>query len=210
MCPTDDGEGGQRLMDVARVRWARQGALVAAVAGVVGLITIVLFSIGQPWGTLNDLSLVVMTAALAPVMLGSYELGGATPLWPARLSLAGGIGGIAIWCVIQAAMIGGLVTFDDEHGATGAYGIQTLAHLVIGAWLTGAPRRAGPWLPPLLRWLGAASGLGFVLLGAGLLVGGVNHPLTWLGGVGYEIAFPIWALLLNRHLRGIEASNRGR
>jgi len=198
-------------MDAGRVRRASTAAMVVAVAGAIGDVTILLFfTIGQPWGTLNDMSLLVMTAALAPVMLGCYELGGVTPLVPARLSLAAGIGGIAVWCVIQAALITGLVSFDYEHAATGAYAIEALMLIVIGAWLTGAPLLAGPWLPPLLRWLGAAGGLGWIGLGLGLLLGGLNHPLTYLGGVGYEIAFPIWAFLLSRRFRQLLAGGPGR
>jgi len=182
-----------------RVGRAAQSAYVAAAAGLVALITIGLFfTIGQPWGTLNDTALLVMTLAIGPIMLGSYELGGVTPLWPARLSLATGLGAIAVWCVIQAAMILGVVTFDYDHAATGAFAVEDLALIVIGAWLTGAPPLAGPWLPGRLKILGALAGLGFVLTGAGLILGGVNHPLTWVGGVGYQVLFPIWAYLVAR------------
>lgn len=194
------------MADVNRVRLAARAALVVAVAGLVALITIALFfGVGQPFGTLNDLSLLVMTLALAPVMLGFYELGGQTPLTPARLSLAAGIGAIVVWSIAQSAMIVGLVSFDLERGATGAFALEAVTLLVIGAWLTGAPLLAGPWLPSVLRWLGALCGVGYILFAAGLLFGGVNHPLTYLGGVGYQVAFPIWAFLLSRHLRALAA-----
>ena len=172
---------------------------MAAISGVVALVLIGLFfTIGQPFGTLNDIALLVMTLALAPIMLGSYELGGVTPLWPARFSLASGIGAILAWSIIQAAMIVGLVTFDYDHGATGAFAVENLALIVIGAWLTGAPLLAGPWLPTRLRILGALAGLGFVLTGAGLILAGVNHPLTYVGGIGYQVLFPVWAWLVGR------------
>lgn len=180
-----------------RVGRAAQAAVLAAVAGLVALVAIALFfAIGQPWGTVNDIALLVMTLAIAPIMLGSYELGGVTPLWPARLSLAGGIGAVVAWSVIQVAMIVGLVTFDYDNPATGAYLLENVALIVIGLWLTGAPLLAGPWLPGRLRILGALAGLGFVLTGLGLIVGSVNHPLTWVGGLGFQILFPIWAYVV--------------
>jgi hypothetical protein len=182
-----------------RVGRAAQAAYVAAAAGLVALVTIALFfSIGQPWGTLNDIALLVMTLAIAPMMLGSYELGGVTPLWPARLSLAGGIGAVVVWSAIQIAMIVGAVSFDYNSPATGAYAVEDLALIVIGAWLTGAPPLAGPWLPRRLKVLGGLAGLGFVLTGVGLLVGSVNHPLVYVGGIGYQVLFPIWAYLVAR------------
>jgi hypothetical protein len=180
-----------------RVHLASQASVVAAVAGAVALVMIGLFfAFGQPWGTVNDVALLVMTLAIAPLMLGSYELGGRTPLWPARISLAAGIGAVLVWSVIQLAMIVGLVTFGYETGATGAFAIASVAQIVIGLWLIGAPLLAGPWLPPFVRSLGALSGLGFVLVAIGLLRGGVNDPLTYAGGLGYQVLFPFWALLL--------------
>src|SRR5437867_8918612 len=105
-----------------RIGRAAQAAYVAAAAGLVALATTALYLwIGQPWGTLNDIVLLVMTFAIAPVMLGSYELGGVTPLWPARLSLAGGIGAVIVWSAIQAARIIGLVSFSYYDPATGVY-----------------------------------------------------------------------------------------
>ena len=172
--------------------------MAAAVSGLAALVCIALFfSVGQPFGTLNDLALLVMILAIAPMMLGSYELGGVTPLWPARFSLAAGIGACVVWAAVQAAMIAGLVTFDYEAGGgTGAFLVENLALIVVGLWLTGAPPLAGPWLPGKLRWLGAFGGLGFVLTGLGLILGGVNHPLTWIGGIGYQVLFPVWAWLM--------------
>jgi hypothetical protein len=154
----------------------------------------------QPVGGLADLLLLVMTLSIAPIMLGSYELGGATPLWPARFSLATGVGAVLVWSVAQVLMLAGVVTFASERPTSGAFAVEAIALLAIGAWLTGAPLLAGPWLPGPLRWLGATSGLGFVIFGLGLLRGGVTDPLTYLGGIGYHVLFPIWAFLFARLL----------
>ena len=184
-----------------RVQRAGQAAYLAAGSGLVALVMIALFfTVGQPFGTLNDAALLVMTLAIAPVMLGFYELGGRTPIGPARVSLGGGIAAVLVWSIVQAVMIGGVVTFDYDHGATGWFAVEAVSLIVIGAWLTGASTLAGPWLRPLLRWLGVVSGLGFIVFAVGLLLGGVDHPLTYLGGVGYQLVFPVWAYLLGRAL----------
>jgi hypothetical protein len=176
-----------------RVRRAELGGYLAAVAGAGALVTFGL-------GTLNDIFLLVMTLAIAPMMLGSYELGGVTPLWPARFSLAAGVGAVLVWALAQVLLVAGVVTFPDEQPATGAFAIDAAALIVIGAWLIGAPLLAGPWLPSPLRWLGALSGLGFAVFGFGLLRGGVNDPLAYVGGIGYQVLFPIWAFLFARPL----------
>jgi len=196
----------ERRERAPRLRWGELGGYVVAGAGLVAAVTIGLFfTIGQPWGTINDAALLVMTLALAPVMLASYELGGRTPLLPARLALAGGIAAVVAWCVVQAAMILGVVAFDYANAAAGAYAIESVLEVLIGGWLIGAPLLAGSWLPTLPRWLGVASGLGFIGLGLGLLLGGLTHPLTYLGGIGYQVAFPLWGYLMARRFGSLRA-----
>ena len=188
------------MTDVNRVRRASRSALVVGTSGLVALVLMALHTLGQPIGTLRDLALLLMTLSFSQVMLGFYELGGRTPLIPARLALASSLGAIAIWSIAHAAMIAGLVSFDHDHAATGAFAVEAVTVILIGGWLVGAPLLAGPWLPSALRWLGAVCGLGFIVFGIGLLLGGAYHPLTIVGGLGYLIAFPIWALLIGRLL----------
>jgi hypothetical protein len=186
----------QRIVSTAGL-----AAYVVAGAGLVALITIGLFFwIGQPWGTINDLSLLVMTLALAPLMLAFYELGGWTPTPLAQAAQVLGWISVLTWCAVQALMITGVVTFDYEVAATGAFAIEAIALVYIGLWAAGANLLAGPWLN-WVRWLGVVSGLGVVVFAGGLLLGGVNHPLTYVGGVGYQIGLPIWAFLMARLLK---------
>jgi len=172
------------------VRVAAQAAYLIAIAGLVALVAIGLFFADiSAFGPVNDLALLAMTLALAPVMLGFYELGGRTPTGLARLALVSGIAAVIGWSVLQALMIG-----------------EAVALFVMGMWLSGANLLAGAWLTPLVRWLGVVAGIGFILFGLGLLLGGVSHPLTYAGGIGYQILFPIWAFLLGRRLTAIGES----
>jgi hypothetical protein len=191
----------QRIVSIATM-----AAYVVVAAAVVGLVTIALFfSIGQPWGTLNDLSLLVMTLALAPLMLAFYELGGLTPTPLAQAAQAIGWIAVLTWSVVQALMIAGVVAFDYKVGATGAFAIESYAMVYIGLWMAGANLLAGPWLS-WVRVLGMLSGIGFVLLAVGLLIGGQNYPMTYVGGIGYELVLPIWAFLMARLLGRLAAS----
>lgn len=182
------------------VRMASRSAWVVVAAGVVGAISISLFlSIGQPWGTVNDVAGLVMTAALAPLMLAFYELGGLTPLRLAQAAQAIGQLSIATWCVVHALFIAGAVDFDYTRAATGAFAIENLALVMIGLWVAGANLLAGRWLD-WVRWIGVLAGLGMAALGAGLYFGGDSHPLTLAGGVPYLVGVPLWAALMARLL----------
>jgi hypothetical protein len=190
--------GTQRI-----VRRAAAAAYVVAAAGLVAMVTIFLFfAIGQPWGTLNDTALLVATAAIPPLMLAFWELGGLTPTPLALVAQVSGWVAVLVWCVAQALFIAGVIDFDYEGAATGWLAVESVALIAIGLWIAGANLLAGSWLNSI-RWFGVAAGLGFVLLPIGMLLGGVNHPLTYAGGVGYSIVLPVWAFLMGRHLTAI-------
>lgn len=188
------------MTEVAR-RTARRSAIaayVAAIAAVVGLVTISFFFwIGQPWGTINDVAVLVMTAAVAPLMLAFWELGGWTPTALAFLAQTAGWLAVATWVVLHALFILGRLTFDYSAPATDGLAIESVAQIVIGLWIAGASLLAGAWLG-WQRWLGLLTGLGWMLTGAGLLVGSMNHPLSYVGGIGYLLLFPVWAFVMGR------------
>ncbi|MDQ2934185.1 MAG: hypothetical protein M3R49_04240 [Chloroflexota bacterium] len=187
------------------VRAAALAAYVVAGAGLVGLITVGLFFwVGQPWGVLSDVVLLVMTLALAPLMLAFYELGGRTPTPLAQAAQVLGWTAVLTWCLVQALVIAGVVVFDESVSATAAFAIECAALVLIGLWVAGANLLAGPWLR-WVRWLGVGGGIGFVLFAIGLLRGGLDQPLTYVGGIGYLIIFPVWAFLMARELRASPA-----
>jgi len=190
-----------------RLRWAAIGGYVIAISGLVAALTTTLyFALGPaPWGRINDAVLLVMTLGLVPVMIGCYELGGRTPLWPARAALFTALLAVAAWSVIQVAIVAGVIAFDYKSPATGWFAKSALLDILIGAWLVGAPALAGPWLPRGERILGILGGMGWICLGLGILLGGLKSPLTYLGEVGYQLLFPIWGFLMARlfgRLRG--------
>lgn len=184
----------------ANVRRAITGALVAGVAGVVALVTIGLFlSIGQPWGTINDLALIAMTAAIPFLMLAFWQLGGLTPTPLARLAQITGWLAAAVWCATHLLFVVGVVDIDYDMPATGAYAVEAVALIVIGLWIAGANLLAGPWLSAI-RWFGVLAGLGVVLFAVGTLVGDKDSALVYIGGVFYLAVLPLWALAMAFYL----------
>jgi hypothetical protein len=184
---------------------AALAAYVIAVGGLVVLVTIGLFfAIGEPWGTLNDLAFIVVVLAVGPLMLAFWELGGWTPTPLALVAQAAGWIAVLGWCFIHALFIAGALRFDYKAPAAGGLALEAVAQVVIGLWIGGANLLAGRWLG-WQRWLGVVAGVGWVLVGIGLLAGGMNHPLSYAGGAGYLVIFPIWAYLMARLLTAIAA-----
>lgn len=170
------------------------GACVAGAAGIVALITVLLFlSSGQPWGTLSDLALILMTAAIPLLMLAFWELGGLTPTPLARLAQITGWLAAAVWCGTHLLFVLGVVDIDYDMPATGAYAVEAAALIMIGLWIAGANLLAGPWLSAF-RWLGVLAGLGVVLFAVGTLTGDKDSALVYIGGVFYLTVLPLWAL----------------
>lgn len=181
------------------VRAATIAAYVVGLAGLaVTLASLLFMSAGEPWGTLTDVVLLVMTAAIAPLMLAFYELGGLTPTPLARVAQAAGWIAVLTWCAVQMLVIAGVVEFDLDSPAGGAFAIWSAGLVVIGSWIGGANLLAGPWLGRV-RWVGVISGLAGVALGIGLLLEGAE-PLTYIGLIIYQFGIPIWALLMTREL----------
>jgi hypothetical protein len=184
----------------ANVRRAVPAAYSVGVAGIVGLVTIILFlSAGEPWGTIHDLALLVMTAAIPFLMLAFWELGGLTPTPLALVAQVSGWFAAGAWCATQLAFVLGFLDIDYTLPATGVFAIQALALVVIGLWIAGANLLAGPWLSAL-RWLGVTTGLGLVLYAVAALTVDKDSPLVLSGGIAYLVLLPLWSLVIGLYL----------
>lgn len=182
------------------VRASRVAAFVVALAGLVGLVSIGLtVALGEAWSPLNDAALLVLTAALAPLMLAFYELGGATPLRLAQLAQTLGWVAVVAWCAVQLGQMAGAIPRDAEAPAEGLGWVAAWALIYIGAWIAGANLLAGPWLTTP-RPVGLLAGLATAFFGGGLLTGGVTSAFTSAGALGYVTIVPLWAFLMTRLL----------
>ena len=92
-----------------------------------------------------------------------------------------------------------MASIDFTAPATGAYAVQAVALIVIGAWIAGANLLAGPWLTSL-RWFGVLTGVVVVLYGIGRIVSGNERTLVYIAGVAYLALLPIWGLLMGSFL----------
>jgi hypothetical protein len=187
------------------VRRASMAGWVIGAAGLVALVTIGLFFwIGEAFGLINDLALIVMTAAIPFLMLAFWELGGLTPTPLALVAQTGGWLAAAVWCVTHLLFVLGVVSIDYDAPATGAFAVEAVALIVIGLWIAGANLLAGPWLGAI-RWFGVVTGVGVVLFAIGTLLSGNQGTLVYIGGVAYLVLLPAWGALMGRFLGRFES-----
>lgn len=159
---------------------AGPSALVAAVATVVGAITLVLFfSKGGAWGLLNDVSSIVLMLATIPVALAIASLSSS------RVSIASGVAAVGIIGMVGTSVSQGLLiarrfTYQQLLPWTLGFGA------VVGAWyiLIGLGHVRSPFFDDGgLDELAIASGVSFSALGYGFLRGNERHPLSIIGGL---------------------------
>jgi len=173
-------------------------AYVNAVANSIGFVSLILFfSVGEPFGTINDSASVFFALSLLPLALTLHHLHRSRFL-PLSLVVAT-IGTVAMItaAILQALLMFGAVQFGQTLRAV------LVANGVIGVWLVvnGMLARASATLPPRLAEVSIVAGIGLVLVIVGFWIGGQQHPLTAVGGLVAFIGLLIWAIWFGRLLR---------
>jgi len=196
----------------SRVTNAATAAVIAGIAGTVALVATVLTPVmdlpagaigvasNSFAGTIANAGFITELVALPLVMLGCYELGGVTPLWPARISLAGGILGSLVRAALLLAEASGTASIDI-HAQTLPLAALVAATVAVGLWVAGAPPLAGPWMPTSGRLTGALAGAGLALAAIGPFVGDQGNLVVLAGEVAFLVLFPTWAFLVARVFR---------
>ncbi|MEI7742143.1 MAG: hypothetical protein WCK58_00180 [Chloroflexota bacterium] len=176
---------------------ASRGAFVIAVAA--AAVEAAMIAIGArigvnlPWSLLWEVAWLVATVALAPVMLGFVEMSGAGAGGRGRLALAIGLTTVATWTAGQVCL---LLGWANTEVTLRAYQlVQSVALMVIGAWLVLASLLAGSWLRRAARALGVLAGLGLAGIGGGVLMDPSLGP-NWF----YRVVWVLlaWAVVIGR------------
>jgi hypothetical protein len=183
------------------VRFAGWSAYVTAVAIPISFVTLfVFFAVGGLWGPINDISSVFFALSLIPPALAWHHLH--RSLFP-RLSLVNlaiGIIAMLTLAILQAALVVGIVEYEQSLRPVLA------ATLVIGLWLvvngvlaSRGSHREGT-VPRGLAWVSLVAGIGSILVGLGFWIGGEEHPLTAVGGLVSFAGIFIWAIWFGKLL----------
>jgi hypothetical protein len=183
-------------------------AIATGVVGLLALVTIILFfSIGQPFGTINDYC-IGLTAILSMVVVWMLypEHHAQSPILSQVLLIVALIGAIVV-------VIGSVLTISRKTGfyLSGMY--MAAGNALIGLWLLGinySALRGDPW-PHSLTILGLVSGV-FLALGLVAIPGiirGIDtkeyvfstyNSIWGTSFLGSLVLYPFWCILLGRYL----------
>ncbi len=172
-------------------RYAGWSAYLSAVATIIGFVTlIVFFSVGEPFGTINDISSVILALSLLPLALALYLLqrSGAPSLSLTALII--GICAMLAASILQILLVLRIVKLELTLVAVPAAFGGVGGWLLLNSYLALASRT----LPSGLAWVGMVAGVGYILVILGFLLGGQQHPLTAVGGLTAVLSYPIWAI----------------
>jgi hypothetical protein len=170
-------------------------AYASAAATAITFVTgILFFSIGQPFGTIQDAASALQVFFMLPiavVLLGRFWLD--APVLCVLATIVG-IVGMLVAGALQALLVFRAVRFESTIGTVLAAGGA------IGAWLAvmNGLALAGGAFPGGLAWSGIAAGGCYILLVIGFWLGGQRHPLFWGGSLAAVAGYAIWALWLGR------------
>jgi hypothetical protein len=191
------------LVDSSMVGW------VAIATGIIGFLAfifiILLFTVGQPFGTLNDICIgltAISSVVLVWVLYPAHHA--QSPLLSQVVLVIAMIGALLV-------MVGSVLALTGVRGwfLSGLY--MAAGNALIGLWLLGLNYSAlrGSPFPQSLVIFGLISG---VILALGLVtIPGIfrgidtqEYELTlvnsiwWISSLGYLALYPIWCILLGR------------
>ena len=182
-------------------------ALATGAAGLAGLLFIILFfSVGQPFGTLNDLCI-----GLAAILTGIL----AYVLYPSLRTQSPQLSPFALAAALAGALVvvaGSVLVISGVKGwfLTGLY--MTAGNALIGLWLAALSYSAlhtNSW-PHGLATFGLVAGLIMVvgLVSVPGILRGVDAQASapwyvnagYVGGLGWMLLYPVWCILVGRLL----------
>ena len=182
-------------------------AIATGIVGLLGLVFIVLFfTVGQPFGTLNDIC-IGLTAILSMVLVWMLY-----PGQNAQSSLLSKIMlGLALLGML-VVVIGSVLVISGARGWFLAGLYMAVGYALIGLWLLGlnyAALGSNPWSHSLVIFglvIGVIMALGLAAVPG--MFNGIDsqESASWLinigqaGALGWLVLYPIWCILVGRSL----------
>jgi hypothetical protein len=166
---------------------------------------ILFFSIGKPFGKINDISSVFQVLLMVPLTILFFQLLPSNARTLGLLAATIGISGMLVSAFGQSLLVFGRIDFQGSRKffpAGAAIGIWLIATCSLAA--------ANGLLPHPLAWVGILAGAGYIATVVGFLWGGQQNVLFYIGALVLGIGYPIWAIWLGRLLwSGILARGAG-
>jgi len=169
-------------------------AYLSAVFTILTFVTgILFFTVGKPFGKINDISSVFQVVLMLPLAFLFLPV---TPpgLWGLGLAAALiGLAGMLVSAYGQGLLVFERIDFETSQKFFPAGGL-------IGVWLAlvNALALTMNALPAVLAWIGMFAGIGYIVTVVGFLRGGQNNPLFYSGSLVLAVSYPVWVIWLGR------------
>ena len=177
-------------------------AYISAAATILTFLTgILYFTIGQPFGSIQDFVSVLQVLFMIPIAIGLYRL---MPFATASVSLfamAVGILGMLITAVGQGLLVLGRIDYPTSLRFFPG-GVAIGIWLLVVSWLG----RTNLFFSNGLARAGFAAGAGYIVTIAGFLWGGQESPIFYAGSLALVIGYAVWAIWLGRLLLSVGLS----
>jgi hypothetical protein len=181
---------------------ASPAAYLSGIVAILALIAIGIFFAGvKPFGPINDLLLGTMGLLMIPIAIGLNQI--EPPGTLRTLAMIVGIVAMLGLAAHQILLVTGKVKINNYDRITEpTLAFMQIAFGVIGLWLIAVNffARNLTLLPSGLMIVGYLAGAGFVLMPVAYWRVGMQHPLTYMTGILWQIGFPIWAIWLGNVL----------
>ena len=167
-------------MNTASSQFVGWTALIGGVVSVVSFVALILlFVVGEPFGTLNDLLTIPTALLMAPLIVALYRVNSADRPALSLLALVAGLVGFVAAAVGGGLLVLGRISFEQSLlPGIGGFGLIGLWLLINSALALGART-----LPSGVAWFGLLLALSPTLaLVAVFRVGNVATMLTSFGG----------------------------
>lgn len=181
--------------------FAGWSAYASAGAAILGMVFIFIFlAAGQPFGSLNDLSIAVQVLLMIPVALALHRAlpSGASSTLSLTVLIALVFGVVALATGSVLLVLGKIDLAQSFRPPFNNYWL-------IGIWLITANLLAlnAHTLSGAPVWLGVIVGIAWIMLGLGMWIGGTagqqSFPVA-VGGLVGMFGYIVWGILLARHL----------
>ncbi|MBM3124569.1 MAG: hypothetical protein FJZ87_05780 [Chloroflexi bacterium] len=182
-------------MNTNPYRLAGWSAILSAIATFLGFVTIIgFFMVGGLFGVINDAISVIGSLAIIPILFALYQLLRSHASAASLGALVIGIIAMLVAAILQALLVFKVITYEQTAVPVPfAYGVVGLSLIAFNAFAythKSFSRKLAIW--------GIVAGAGYVLTIMGFIIGGQNHPLTYIGGLAAVIAYIVWAFWLGR------------
>jgi len=171
-------------------------AYLSATATILTFITgILFFTVGKPFGKINDISSVFQVLFMIPLTIFFIQALPSKVLVLELVATILGVSGMLLSAIGQSLLVFGRIDFQGslKFFPAGA---------AIGIWLILICSLSAnqELLPELMASIGILAGAGYIVTVIGFLKSGQQSTLFYIGALMLGICYPVWAFWLGRTL----------